>query len=134
MVERERGEVLPPPQSPDSWPRAGKREVCPSRRRPAALIPAPQTTPTASGAAVPARSSANRSLSTVTASARPRPATPASSRSTSTGRSAPARYADSRLNGSAAGIAAAARARRTRSPSCSRQPGSPTTCGETVGP
>ncbi len=81
----------PPPQSPLSVPSAGNRSVRPSALRPTQLMPAPHTTATASAAPVPARSSANASLSTMDLSAQPAAPTASVSVASSTGRSAPAR-------------------------------------------
>lgn len=55
---------LAPPQSPEICPRASTRAVAPSARTATPLIPVPHTTTAASRASVPARRSANTSLST----------------------------------------------------------------------
>ncbi len=62
----------PPPQSPDSSPNAGKRNVRPLGATPEQLVPYPHTTATPHVRSVPARRTANVSLRTTSSSVRPR--------------------------------------------------------------
>ena len=81
----------PPPQSPEISPSAGNRALAPSARTAIALMPVPQTTATASFAAVPARSSANRSFSACSGASAVQCASWIAAVSSSSGRSRPAR-------------------------------------------
>ena len=82
---------LPPPQSPEIGPTAGKRVIRPSGATPEQLMPYPQTTPTPQSRSVPARSTANVSLRTSRSSVTSRIRSQRSIRRSSTGKSAPAR-------------------------------------------
>ncbi len=84
----------PPPQSPETRPRAGKRAVRPSGRIPTQLMPAPQTTATPRGSVTPARRIAKVSLRTVTVVPHERACSAVASCSSSTGKSAFARHAE----------------------------------------
>ena len=80
----------PPPQSPDSSPNAGNRNVRPLGATAEQLVPYPHTTATPHVRSVPARRTANVSLRTTSLSVRPRRRNHRAIRRSSAGRSAPA--------------------------------------------
>ena len=82
----------PPPQSPEMAPIDGNRTSPPAAETPTQLMPAPHTTATRFAALVPARKSANVSLSSEISDPQPARDTRSRSMATSTGKSAPARY------------------------------------------